>query len=97
VNPVTVFSFVLIKHLGRNNDCCCLVVCVVIVTVHSCVAVLVVVKVRLSVPSTSTYCADVVMATKPGSVYDVAVLKIRHFHCRSQWPNRLSISYPVEG
>jgi len=60
-------------------------------------AVTVVVKVRLSVPCTSTYSADVVMAAKPGTVYDLAVLKVRHFHCRSQWPNRLPVRSPVEG
>jgi len=60
--------------------------------VHSGLTLLVVVRVRLSLPSTSTQCADVVTATEPGSVYDLAVLKIRHFHCRSEWPNRLSIS-----
>jgi len=55
------------------------------------------VTVCVSLPGTITYCADVVMATKPGSVYDLAVLKIRNFHPQSHWPNRLTIGLPVEG
>ena len=57
----------------------------------------VIVTVCLSGPDASSYSADVVSATKPGSVYDLAVLKLRHFRPRSQWLNRLPISCPVEG
>jgi len=55
------------------------------------------ITVYVSVAGTSTYCADVVMATQPGSVYDLAVLKIRHFRPNSYWPNRPTIGFPVEG
>jgi hypothetical protein len=45
-----------------------------------------------------SYTADVIVATTPGRVYDLALLKIHDFKPQSLWPNTIAINvHPTEG